>query len=177
MTLPTIRLRSLRSRMLLLILPPVALAIVALTWLAITRASDQVKSSRYDQMAAVSQQHANDFDSEVMQAQGLGRAFAAAGETLRGTSRETVNALLSRELDRNPQIVATYIGYVPNAFDGADSAHRGEPGSEPSGRFTPYWNKLTGKKQLDYLTDEETSDYWNLPVRTGKDSVIEPYLY
>lgn len=36
---------------------------------------------------------------------------------------------------------------------------------------------MAGSKRLDYLVDQDTSDYWNLPKETGEDAVIEPYLY
>jgi methyl-accepting chemotaxis protein len=172
-----LRVRSLRTRMLLLVLPPVALAIAVLTWLAISRATAQVQAGRFDQMAALAQSHANDYDAQVKENQALGRSLAAMGETLQGAGRPTIDGVLRRELDRNPQVVGTYVGFEPNAFDGADAAHRGEPGSDAKGRFGPYWNVLTGKPALDYLVDQESSDYWNLPLRTGRDSVIEPYLY
>jgi methyl-accepting chemotaxis protein len=177
MTLPTLHIRSLRTRMLLLVLPPVAIAIAALTLLAITQASKQEKAARYSEMASTAQQHANDFETEVTENQSLARTLATIGDAWTGTDRTALNGILERALRRNPQVVGTYLGYAPDAFDGADALHRGEPGSEASGRFSPYWNTLSGKPKLETLADQETSDYYNLPKRTLRDSVIEPYLY
>lgn len=85
--------------------------------------------------------------------------------------------MVTRTLERNPQIVGAYLGYEPNAFDGGDNRFRGTPGSDDKGRFGPYANLLTGSFALDPLVDQDTSDYYMLPKKTGRDSVIEPYLY
>ncbi|MBK8784881.1 MAG: Cache 3/Cache 2 fusion domain-containing protein [Anaerolineales bacterium] len=74
-------------------------------------------------------------------------------------------------------MLGSYVGYEPNAFDGLDSEFVNQVGHDQTGRFIPYWNRLTGKLTLDPLADYETSDYYLIPKQTQADSVIEPYLY
>jgi len=170
--------KSVRSRMLLVLLPLTAVAVIVLTVLAITRATDAEKTARFEEMQRTAQSQANGYDAQVRDHQALGRTLATAAEGLDGTvTRTQMNAVVRRVLDRNPSIIGSYVGYDPNAFDGQDARHKGEPGSEKSGRYSPYWNRLTGKVALDPLVDQETSDYYTKPRDTGQDSVIEPYLY
>jgi hypothetical protein len=149
--------------MLLLVLPPVALAILALTWLAISKASSQVQSSRFDQMAALAQQHANDFDAQVRRSQTVARTLAATVQNGNAGGREAVNAMLRTVLDQNPQAVGTYVNFVDNGFDGPDAPHIGEPGATKTGDFGPYWNRLGGAPKLDAVAPGNGSDYWDCP--------------
>jgi methyl-accepting chemotaxis protein len=171
------RIKSLRTRMLVLLLPPIVLAVAGLTALAIVRATSEQETARFAEMARTAAVHANEFDAQVKREQAIGRTLAAEMDTWTGGDRQAVIKMLYAVKARNPQVIGTYVGFDPNKFDGADAAHRNEPGSDAHGRFGPYVNTLTGKLALDPLMDQETSDYWNLPKRTLRDSVIEPYLY
>ncbi len=164
--------------MLVFLLPLTAVAVLVVTVLALTRAASAEKTSRYAEMQRLSVANANDFGAEVKENQGVGRSLATLAEGLDGkVTRTEVNAIVKRFLDRNPQVVGAYVGYERNAFDGPDAAHAGEPGSDDTGRYGPYWNTLAGKVALDPLVDQDISDYWNQPKKTRADSVIEPYLY
>jgi len=173
--MPFFRVRSLRAKLLLCLLPPLVLGVVALTWIAVARATEETREAAYAHAAENAQRHANTFDSDVREAMALGRSLAtlAEGAGHRGELSDQVKAFLYR----NPHTLGTYVGFEPNAFDGADAPHKGEPGTDATGRYLPYWNKLTGKVTLDPLLDMETSDYWLGPKRTLADYITEPYLY
>jgi methyl-accepting chemotaxis protein len=169
--------KSLRTRLLVLLVPPVMLAIAALTLLAVTKATSNEKTARYDEMARTAAVQANSFDAQVKREQAIGHTLAATMEGWKGTDRDAVISMLYAVKHANPQVIGTYVGYDPNTFDGADAEHRNGPGADKAGRFGPYVNMLTGKLTLDPLMDQETSEYWNAPKTTLHDSVIEPYLY
>lgn len=98
----------------------------------------------------------------------------------RTLTREGVLVILRQILDANPNILGTYVGFEPNAFDGLDSKYKNTAGHDATGRFIPYINRLTGKVTLDPLLDydkEGAGDYYILPKKTGKPCLIEPYLY
>ena len=164
--------------MLVVLLPLVAAALAAITLFAMSRASGAEKAARFDEMQRASQAAANDFNAKVADNQALGRAIASMVESIGpDAGRERVNRILKRTLERNPTLLGTYVGFTPNGFDGADAAHKGQPGSDADGRYGPYWNKIGGELTLDPLADQESSDYWNVPKETRKDTVVEPYLY
>ena len=171
-------LTSVRTRMLVVLLPLTAAAVAVVTLLALSRASSAEKTSRFAEMQQTSASSANDFDAKVRENQAVGRSLATLAEGLDGkASRTEVNGIVHRFLQRNPQVVGAYVGYDRNAFDGPDAAHKGEPGSDGTGRYGPYWNTISGKAVLDPLVDQDTSDYYTQPKKSLGDSVIEPYLY
>ena len=95
--------------------------------------------------------------------------------------RDEVNSILQILLDRNPQFVGTYTGWEPNAFDGRDDDFRGSAGHDATGRFVPYWNrdasgKVANEPLLDY-DKEGLGDYYLLPKKTGKECILDPYIY
>jgi methyl-accepting chemotaxis protein len=175
---PSLRLTSVKQRMLVFLLPLTAVAVLVVTVLAISRSADAEQESRFAEMRGLAESGANDFTADVQENQAAGRTLAAAAEGLDGKAdRALVSSIVRRVMARNPEVLGAYVGYEPNGFDGADALHKGEPGSDAKGRFGPYWNKISGKVTLDPLADQEASDYWNLPKRTLEEAVIEPYLY
>ncbi|MBP2297702.1 methyl-accepting chemotaxis protein [Azospirillum picis] len=84
-------------------------------------------------------------------------------------------------LEANPGLIGVWIGMEPNALDGNDAAFANTPGSDASGRFIPYWNRGGGKIQLEALVgyDDAGKDglYYQQAKRTGKEVIVEPYLY
>jgi methyl-accepting chemotaxis protein len=172
------QIRSLRWKLVLQVLAVVAVALVALTVVAIQSSSSAQEKAVYDATANLAKEHANAFDAKAERGQGLGQAIAtlSSGDTTR--NRANTSSMLHEMLLRTPEVLATYVGYEPNAFDGADAAHRAtDAAHDKTGKFKPYWSRIGGKVNVTPLADEDTSDYWQLPKQTGKNSVIEPYLY
>ncbi|MFM7042025.1 MAG: exo-alpha-sialidase [Planctomycetaceae bacterium] len=95
-------------------------------------------------------------------------------------SRASLTAALRQTLVAEPEVLALYTLWEPNAFDGRDADFVDTPGHDGSGRFIPYWNRGRGDPLLEPLVDydkEGPGDYFLIPQRTGRDAWIEPYLY
>ena len=95
-------------------------------------------------------------------------------------TRADVNAMLQSLLKDNPGILAAYTDWEPGAFDGRDAEFAGKPGSDSTGRFTPYWIRVGDQIKLDKSEEyeaEKSKDYYRLPRETGKEVLIDPYLY
>ena len=95
-------------------------------------------------------------------------------------SREAVNAIIKRVLAENPQLVALYSDWEPNAFDGRDAEYGGKAGYNPDGRFNFTWSRgEDGEIRSDVTApgDEETDEWYQAPKRTMKETIIEPYPY
>ncbi|WP_210493255.1 methyl-accepting chemotaxis protein [Patulibacter sp. SYSU D01012] len=163
--------------MLALLLPPIVLAVAILTVLGISRATSQERESRFAEMARTAQSRANAFDASAARGLTIARTMATAMESDVARTREGVVDLGLRVQQRNPELLGTYIGFVPNGFDGADAAHRDERSSDEKGRFGYYWSTVHGGKlKLEPLGDSEGYPFWEVPKRSGQASVIEPYL-
>lgn len=95
-------------------------------------------------------------------------------------SRDDVIRMLRHIMDSNSNIIGVYVGFEPNVFDGRDNEFKNAEGHDATGRFIPYLNKLKGSLTFDRLLDydkEGEGDYYLLPKRTGKESLLEPYFY
>jgi methyl-accepting chemotaxis protein len=114
----------------------------------------------------------------------MSRTFAAefAGlETIAaGRDRDALNAMLRAALAAEPDVLATYTLWEPDALDGRDAEFVTKPGHDASGRFIPYWNRGGGDIILEPLVNyliEGAGDYYLIAKRTGRDAWLEPYVY
>jgi methyl-accepting chemotaxis protein len=95
--------------------------------------------------------------------------------------REEVNSLLGIALDRNPDFVGICTGWEPNSFDSMDRGYINDEGHDATGRFIPYWSRnevgdIVVAPLVDYET-EGAGDYYQIPKRTKKECIIDPYVY
>ena len=103
-------------------------------------------------------------------------------------SREQVNQMLKTVLDKNPDFLAVYTAWEPDAFDGMDNRYVNATGHDATGRFIPYWNhNEEGRLFIEPLVSYENGardasgaragDYYLLPRETKRECIIEPYIY
>lgn len=94
--------------------------------------------------------------------------------------RTTYETVLADILKNNPGILATWTGWEPNALDGRDAEFVGDPKSDETGRFVPYVTRKDGGVSIVALTEytvEGAGDYYIVPMRSQRESVVEPYMY
>jgi methyl-accepting chemotaxis protein len=173
------RIRSLRWKLALQIVAAVAVAVAGLTYLAIATSTSNQKKAVYDAMRNVAADKASDSDADVQRILAIGSTLARLAE---GDSTRDRQAVVNQErtlVAGTPDVLGAYTNFAPNAFDGRDAQFVDAPGSNKSGRFTPYWNRLSGKLTLSSVADADVdgAPYYETPKRTGKPSVLEPYLY
>ena len=140
-----------------------------------------------DQAVATGQGIAGSIDAKVERALNVARTFAqllsAVKEEDSGfdLDRDQVNALLKKLLMENTSLKGTYTAWEPDAFDGLDSGYVGMEGHDDTGRFIPYWFRdETGEVKMEPLVDydrEGPGDYYQLPKKTGQETIIDPYVY
>lgn len=96
-------------------------------------------------------------------------------------SREEINIILRDFIEKNIRFLGVYVAFEPDAFDGNDARYVNAPGHDDTGRFVPYWTRNeTGGGVLEALLDydkEGIGDYYQLPKKRKKESVLNPYLY
>ncbi|WP_027995534.1 methyl-accepting chemotaxis protein [Simplicispira psychrophila] len=97
-------------------------------------------------------------------------------------NRASADALLKGVLSGNPAFLGVWTGWEPDAFDGQDSAHAGQPGHDASGRYVPYWNRgnASATSHVEPLVDYDkpgAGDFYQLAKASGQETVLEPYLY
>jgi methyl-accepting chemotaxis protein len=96
------------------------------------------------------------------------------------TNRAQVNRILARELRSNADFVGVWTCWEPDAFDGRDREFAGKEGHDATGRFVPYWYRKNGSAALEPLLGYQTpgeGDYYLLPMKSGRETIVEPYWY
>lgn len=109
------------------------------------------------------------------EARAIARIFEAGRYSL---SRDEANRILKHFIEKNTEFFGTGIGFEPNAYDGKDSEFIHTEGHDSTGRFLPYWARNEkGTGVLEALKDYDTADWYQIPKKTGKEAVIDPYFY
>ncbi|WP_236195022.1 methyl-accepting chemotaxis protein [Pseudomonas glycinae] len=115
----------------------------------------------------------------------------ADGQPRLNVSREQLISLIKENVEKNPKILGTYIGWEKNALDHNDAAYVGTQvvGIDPAnGRFLPWWFRNDdGTLGLDKLVDVDdqkvlstgvrASEYYLCSKETRKSCVIDPAPY
>ena len=169
--------RSITQKMLFQIIPVVLVLFVALTVTSILVSANLQQKLAYEAATQMAKNYANDFDSQMRADLSISKTMSYMMAGYHGANREDILSVLKNQVEKDTGILGAYVGYEPNAFDNQDAKFVNQPGHDQTGRFIPYWNRLTGELLLDPLLDYEISDYYLIPKNTLADSVIEPYLY
>ncbi len=130
-----------------------------------------------------SQEFANYMKAEFEVALEVARtlAYVMEGATEVGDGdRDLVNRLLVQTLRRHSGFVGIWTCWEPNAFDGQDQAYAHTSGHDETGRFAPYWHRDGDRIEVEPLKDYDVpgeGDYYLVPLRSGKEAILEPYRY
>ena len=153
------------------------------TWFGVSRSGETIEHLSETVVEGVAgeakEQVAGIIDGAFGVARGIGATAAGAIDAGKA-DREAFVAMLKLLLQDNPNLVGTWIAFEPDAFDGADAAHKGQPGHDATGRFIPYVSRSGSTVNLDPLLDYETpgaGDYYLLARKTRREQIIEPYFY
>lgn len=95
-------------------------------------------------------------------------------------NREIVVQELKELLVGNPNLIGMWAGFEPNAWDKKDSAYIGKEWHDKTGRFVPYWSYKNNSPYITALLDYEKpgdGDYYLVPLKRKKETIIEPYIY
>ena len=90
-------------------------------------------------------------------------------------SREALNEMLADAAASNDNLAGIGVVFEPNAFDGQDAAHVGDPLSDESGRVMPYANREGNTIELEGCTGYETATWYQKPRSTSKLVLSEAY--
>ncbi|MDR3303331.1 MAG: hypothetical protein LBS86_02860, partial [Treponema sp.] len=91
--------------------------------------------------------------------------------------RAFFDVLLKGFLAGNPELPGVWCGWEPNALDGLDAEYANTEGTDGSGRYIPTWGKTSEGFFVQPLAGYETNPAYIGPLQTGKEFVLDPYLY
>ncbi|WP_247882907.1 methyl-accepting chemotaxis protein [Azospirillum brasilense] len=157
-----------------------AAGIAALT----TKSGSDIESLAFQSGEQLGHRYGEMVQARLGTAMEASRFIAASLVGLKATGRadrEQLSTWLKSITEANPDFLGVWVGMEPNALDGRDTEFANKPGSDASGRFLPYWNRGSGAVALEALVgyDDPGSDgaYYQIPKRTGRAMVVEPYSY
>ena len=144
--------------------------------LARDAAVDQAQETAYRYSHVVSR----DLNEAMDAARTLAHTFEGLKQSGQMPDRAVLNRILKNVLEKNPSFLAVWTVWEPNALDGNDQAWANTEAHDATGRFVPYWAKgangisLTALAGYDQVGD---GDFYQIPKRTGKETLVEPYVY
>lgn len=168
---------SLKFKLILYIVAGTLLVLVASTAMTISTVTTQEEELAYQQSIEMARNYANEFNGDIETNRAIAETIAVSMSSYDSMNREEANRMLNNLLVEHPHLLGTYVAFEPDAFDGNDSLYVNSPGHDSTGRFIPYWNKISGPINLDPLLDYETLDYYQLPKSTEHEVITEPYYY
>ena len=110
---------------------------------------------------------------------GAGAAIegAMAGDTI---DRDQLGRIVARTLESRPALMGMTLAFEPNQPDGRDAEFIGHPYSDQTGRFVPYFARPNGEiivEQLNMSPEAGTGNWYDLPVRENRNTLVPPYSY
>jgi methyl-accepting chemotaxis protein len=94
--------------------------------------------------------------------------------------RTFFNILLRGLLEENPELIGVWSVWEPDTLEGNDREYIGTPGTNPDGRFAPYWFRSNGRIDMQSLVDfdaGEAGDGYFMARDSGLITVLDPYEY
>jgi methyl-accepting chemotaxis protein len=92
-----------------------------------------------------------------------------------------VNYMLRAILEQNPTYMGSWAVFEPNELDGLDAYFANTPTSDATGRFISYFTQLDGRIEFFVLHSYDdpgpAGDFYFTSFRSGKEAIVEPYLY
>jgi methyl-accepting chemotaxis protein len=121
--------------------------------------------------------------SELQVAMDCNRSLAQSMEGMKNRGvppRDMMDGILKNILERYPQFLAVWTCWEPNAVDGKDMQFVNAIGHDATGRYIPYWNRLSGEIDVQPLTDYDVpgkGDYYLETLRSNKEQVYAPVSF
>jgi methyl-accepting chemotaxis protein len=140
--------------------------------LAEKEALDKARESAY--------RYANLVQAELGKSMDVARTVALSFQGMKQQGvppRDMMDGVLKQVLEENPGFLAVWTCWEPNAVDGKDSDFADAFGHDETGRYVPYWNRLTGEIDVEPLTgytDPEKGAYYLESLKSGREVVSDP---
>ncbi len=167
----------LKSKLVIYIVAGVFLVLTVSTAIIINTVTSQEEILAYQKSTEMASSYANHFDVDMKANSVIAKTLSLTMENYNASNRTEVIGILRNVLEKNPNLIGTYVAYEPNAFDGKDAEYVNASGYDATGRFVPYCNRMNGSITVAPLLHYKSWDYYQLPKEKGNDVVTGPCFY
>lgn len=177
---------KIRNQFIIFVLIPFILSYVIIISIVLFQFTQSHRKQAYSIMEGVAKEQAASLSLEMSDIMNKAVTLAEIFEDYqnfpllqrRNIFREHIYALMKKHPDYN----GIWTIWEPDALDGRDRFFRGSRGHDYTGRFIAYYYR--DEKGVSYelspssgYMNEGEGDYYIIPQRTGKASIVEPYLF
>ena len=149
------------------------------------KSSERAREAASEQAALAAEHAAAQIGGELGRSFSAVLAFGASLEGMRASghppSRDQLDDVARQLLTQRTEFIGSYSIWEPNALDGKDAEFVKKNASyDETGRYIAYWNRGSGQIAVEPLLDYEkegANDWYNIPRKTLKPALIEPYVY
>ena len=175
--------KSLTTRNLFLVAISGVMVTISACGILIFEAYKTTKEQSLQQIKLIAELEATEIRSNIGGKFEIVRSIDSILSTMKkngNADREKADLQLKELLNQHPEILATWTGWEPSAFDDKDSEFANTGGHDASGRYMPYWVRSDGKIIKEVLLDYTVpgaGDYYLAPLNTVRPVYLEPYVY
>ncbi len=171
---------SIRTRLILYIIPIIVLISLLTGVIGYYFLYDNMQTLSRKQLRDTVRRYAAQFNAQMESNRAIAYTLVNVMEHYKGKDRNEVGAFLKAILDQHPQLLGTYVGFEPNAFDGKDRLYMKDTLSY-FGRFGLYWNRVYSNVSVkSCFTPLEPGqpewDWYAIPRDADSMIIMEPYL-
>ena len=161
----------------------VVIVLSMVTFLAV-RVRTITRDEAFDKCTRIAQEMSADFGEDLAEAMGATRVLARQVEACvtrqAVIDRPSMARAVQAILESDPFFYGVWFQAEPGRFDGRDTEFAGQPGYPADGAFLPYAQRLNGGIDLTYSTgtfaEYAEEDYYTIPMKAGKECILEPYV-
>lgn len=178
--------KKLQTKMILFILVPTIFFFIGLgTYISLTvhkMTKEEAEESLETHGKLLAEELGLELEKNVAALEALSLSFGGILESGKSFSREEADIMLQQLLVSNPNILASWMFWEPNAFDGKDADYVNAPGHDETGRYLPIWSQEdNGKFVVEPVTDYEEQSDLGIDLKqvfdTGENTIWDPFIY
>ncbi|QUH19599.1 methyl-accepting chemotaxis protein [Alkaliphilus sp. B6464] len=177
--------KSIKSRMVVSILSIVLVIFASVIGFFTFKFNSMERENAIDYVETVAEKYVELVQSELEEALTIAETISDAFEGMKqsgNADRSTMNEIMKNTINKNKNLVGVWTTWEPNALDGKDSEYANTNAHDHTGRFNPYWNRVSGTVVHEHGSDTyDNLDDSGLWYQTSKQSkqpaVLEPFTY
>ncbi len=189
---------KLGTKLILLLLPPIIITLVVLTFYSQYTIKKQSEELARLTAREISEHGISEIIKIISEAKGIAETVASAAKAQRTTgtaTRDSMKELLRSVYAEQNILDGLSMLWDTNAFDGQDAEYAAmfrakeqqakalntplDMESMPSnreGQLGSYWYRMDGRLVFDQLSDYTPQDYFTIPQKSLATALVEPYL-